>query len=455
MESNRKKNPLPRVAIWTIFVLLESLCIRFYLHSLSEIIVPSFSTQDQDSEDPNALQSMYAHTPMTHDDFLKRSRITQEETHEEEKVGKNWQDLPEKSFPKSSQIMDYYTSATELEIEKHDRLLVQGMVFMKQQMSHPDMIELYTPSPQQKEQQFICLNIYLCNRSVPYINALLMSMLSHSSTDHVNTFLETTQVRMLNTEKRPGKTYFPYMTNVLSKLPFIHKVHDVNYSDKIYRLQWDLDFREQFISDEISGLNICIESGLPYCIMMEEDAVVPVDFTSLLLEHVIGPLEKEGILNRAGKGQVSLISLYSYYNLVHFGEERLHYSSYAKERYRQERAKSNAERFSEGLPPYAPNYKVTEKVYKYGTVAILYTRESAIKLVDYLRSVGVEPIHNADEFINAEEYFPEVMQIPRRHVEPSLVNHIGFYSERMGSGDKMFSQLNTDVRFMYDAGRTD
>ena len=206
--------------------------------------------------------------------------------------------------------------------------------------------------------------------------------------------------------------------------------------------------------------------------MLVEDAVVPVDFTSLLLKHIIQPLENEGTLNRsssvgegggaggAGSGgeqnshsQVSLISLYSYYNLVHFGEERLHYSSYAKRQYRQERAKSNAERYSQGLPPYSPDYTVKEKDYKYGTVAILYTRESAIKLVEYLRSVGVEPIHNADEFINAQEYFPDVMQIPRRHVEPSLVNHIGYYSERMGSGDKMFSQLNTDVRFMYDAGR--
>ncbi|CAB9511751.1 expressed unknown protein [Seminavis robusta] len=41
----------------------------------------------------------------------------------------------------------------------------------------------------------------------------------------------------------------------------------------------------------------------------------------------------------------------------------------------------------------------------------------------------------------------------RQQVEPSLVNHIGYYSERMlVTENGRFSQLNTDVRFMLDAG---
>ena len=104
--------------------------------------------------------------------------------------------------------------------------------------------------------------------------------------------------------------------------------------------------------------------------------------------------------------------------------------------------------------PYQPHFKVTGKDYKYGTVAMLYTRQSAIQLVEYLQSVGVDPIHNADEFINADEYFPTVTGVKRKHVTPSLVNHIGYYSERMAhvKARGMFSQLNTDSRFMYDGG---
>jgi hypothetical protein len=66
----------------------------------------------------------------------------------------------------------------------------------------------------------------------------------------------------------------------------------------------------------------------------------------------------------------------------------------------------------------------------------------------------VDPEHFADEFINADENFPAVMGIKRKHVSPSLVNHIGYYSERMAAVKSrgMFSQLNTDSRFMFDAG---
>ena len=217
----------------------------------------------------------------------------------------------------------------------------------------------------------------------------------------------------------------------------------------------DLDFREQFISDQLSGLNICIDSNLPYCLMMEEDAVVPVDFVETLLEQVIEPLELDGVLNGdSGKGEISLISLYAYHNLVFFGDARLHYASYSRGAYNEERSKSNTEREAEGLPPYQAKYKVKNEDYMYGTVAMLYTRESALKLVTYLRMVGVDPHHNADEFMNANHYFPRYIGFPRKDVEPSLVNHIGFYSERTADVKAMgmFSQLNTDARFTFDAG---
>jgi hypothetical protein len=106
------------------------------------------------------------------------------------------------------------------------------------------------------------------------------------------------------------------------------------------------------------------------------------------------------------------------------------------------------------MPPFERQYKISEKDYMYGTVAMMYTRESAKKLIEFLQRVGVDPIHNADEFMNANEYFPTEMGIPRKHVHPSLVNHIGYYSERMADLKErgMFSQLNTDSRFMFDAG---
>lgn len=302
----------------------------------------------------------------------------------------------------------------------------------------------------------ICINIYVCNRRVPYINALLMSLLSFTNPKAIVDMKQMAQIRLLNTEKRPERTSFRYMTQVLSKLPFVHSVHNITYKDEIYSHIQDreLTFRESFLSDEISGLKICIDSGLPYCLMMEEDSIVPVDFISKLYHHVIDPLQTEGILHMDGTGKISVLSLYAYYNLAVKGDNRLYYPEYAKGPYQTDYARTNAERFSQGMPPYQDRYSIQDHEYMYGTVAMFYTRESAIQLVQYLQSVGVDPIHNADEFMNCELYFPQQMGIPRKDVQPSLVNHIGYYSERMGKLPErgMFSQLNTDVRFMYDEG---
>jgi len=365
----------------------------------------------------------------------------------------NTKDVTERGYPKNTHLVDYTTSAAEREIEKHDRYLVQGMYFMRTHDFKP-LSQTIDRSKKEIEKK-VCLNIYLCNRRIPYINALLMGLSSYSSKETEKDILKA-EIHLLNTEKRKERLHFRYLNDKLSKLPFVHEVHNITYRDEIYHNITDreLIFREMFISDEISGLKICLESGLAYCIMMEEDAVVPVDFMTLLDDQVIAPLEKEGVIRVDGSGSISVLSLYSYYNLVTKGKLRLHYPSYTKRQYDKDAAKMNSERFSRSMPPFRHEYEITEKEYMYGTVAMMYTRDSAQKLVNYLQKVGVDPIHNADEFMNADEYFPSEVGIPRKHVQPSLVNHIGYYSERMADfkARGMFSQLNTDSRFMFDPG---
>ena len=374
----------------------------------------------------------------------------------------NKMDVPEPGYPKETHLVDYQTSASEKEIEKHDRFLVQGMHYMRTHDFSPlsDTIANYKHQSKAKDEApkpKVCLNIYLCNRRIPYINSLLMTLTSFTNSSNEMDLIKLAQVNLLNTEKRPERMEFRYVRETLSKLPFVHKVHDITYRDEIYEQITDreLIFREKFISDEISGLKICIESGLDYCVMMEEDAVVPVDFMTLLHDNVIQPLEEEeSIVQVDGSGGISVLSLYSYFNLVYKGANRLHDPRYAKRRYINDVARGNAERYSQGMPPFPRDYEIVEKNYMYGTVAMVYTHASAKKLVEYLQKVGVDPIHNADEFMNADEYFPSVTGIPRKHVQASLVNHIGYYSERMAAFTEngMFSQLNTDARFLFDAG---
>jgi len=450
-KTRRKKSQTLIQYVWLSFLIIECFFVIYYYRSFQSMQDERvLSSLDQALDDILSQSTINA--------ILRRANATNHPRPPQPNPPE-YPDIPERGYPKLTHLVDYQTSAAEAEIQKHDRLLIQSLFNFHlggSFLRDPSTIQSYTPTEQHIAQRKLCLNVYICNRRVPYINTLLTSLTSHSTEQSRETFLEKVEVHLLNTEKRPKWIDFPFVREVLEKLPFVHEIHNVTYRDTIYEDQEkELDFREQFISDQLSGLNICINSGLPYCLMIEEDAVVPVDFVQSLWEQVIEPLEKEGVLHPdGGEGKISLISLYSYHNLVHFGDERLHYPSYSTGKYNEERSKTNIEREAEGMPPYEAKYKVKDVDYMYGTVAMLYTRESAQKLVTYLRSVGVDPEHNADEFMNAKHYFPKYMGVPRRGVEPALVNHIGFYSERMADIQAigMFSQLNTDARFTFDAG---
>lgn len=464
---------MKRRPLWCVFMTFECLCIILYWNSFSRIISATSTTTARTDSTTIASSTTNSSSTSTSSitsstDYI-RQRFQNKELHSPHDaryilskikpfptnsiMNHKYLQVPERGYPKQTHLLDYETSATEAEIEKHDRFLVQGMYFMKRDIDGPLNRLASTSST---TNAIICINIYVCNRRVPYINALIMSLLSFSNPKSITDMKQMAQIHLLNTEKRPERKSFRYMKQVLSKLPFVHSVHDIDYKDEIYSHIQDreLTFRESFISDEISGLKICIDSGLPYCLMMEEDSIVPVDFISKLYNHVIDPLQKQGILQMDGTGKISVLSLYAYYNLYVKGDNRLYYPEYTKGPYQKDYARTNAERYSQHMPPYQDMYQVQDHNYMYGTVAMFYTRESAIQLVQYLQSVAVDPLHNADEFMNCELYFPQKMGIPRKSVQPSLVNHIGYYSERMGKLPErgMFSQLNTDVRFMYDAG---
>ncbi len=476
-----------RNLIWLLFISFELVCIYRYQSHTFHVPNPNPIKSQHEYQHPHSPSSLLLSTNKRSiyiNRKLSSLGVSYNQTTSFSKIHQNkvdWDsiEVPEPGYPKLTHLVDYRTSATENEIEKHDRLLVQGFYYMKnylhsnihsadlpvkkinhnlrQSMTTTQQSNNLNPNHNSLNPK-ICLNIYLCNRRIPYINSLFMTLTSFSNNQHEKNFRSSTQVHLLNTEKRENRLHFPYLDEQLSKIDFVYEVHNITYADEIYanvNKVRELDFRETFISDTISGLKICIKSGLPYCIMMEEDAVVPVNFISLLLEQIIQPLEKNGMLNpKDGTGSVSVLSLYSYYNLVFFGPHRLHFARYSKNKYQEDKAKSNIERWGLNMLPYHPQYNVFDKDYKYGTVAMFYTRQSAIELVKYMSKVGVDPIHNADEFINADEYFPTVMNMKRKHISPSLVNHIGYYSERMAAVKSrgMFSQLNTDSRFIFDAG---
>jgi hypothetical protein len=409
----RKMIKSKRISAWLLFISFELFCIyRYYCQQKKHHHLIIYH---EPNSNPIQLQYEYnhPHSSSTLSSISKRSIYINRKlsslgtnyniTTSLSKLHQNkldWDsiEVPEPGYPKRTHLVDYTTSATENEIEKHDRLLVQSIYYMKNYL-HSNIHSADTSIQKSKNNlnsnhnatPKICLNIYLCNRRIPYINSLFMTLTSFSNNQHQQSFRSSTQVHLLNTEKRKNRLYFPYLEEQLSKIDFIHEVHNVTYADEIYAnvtKDRELDSKESFISDTLSGLKICLKSGLPYCVMMEEDAIVPVDFISLLLEQVIQPLEKKGLLNpEDGTGSISVLSLYSYYNLVFFGPHRLHYTRYSKNKYQEDKAKLNIERWGLNMVPYYPQYNIFDKDYKYGAVAMFYTRQSAIELVKYLSKV--------------------------------------------------------------------
>jgi len=401
--------------------------------------------------------------------------------------------VPEPGYPRKTVVEDFDTRAVQLEVAKHDDQILRGMKFMNQflrqrypqQVSSSSSSSSYYSSTPTDHPPRLCIVICICNRKIPYIYALLQSLIEEKieteeeGIDSSPLLLSFAQIHLLNTEKRPeaqilhpntpyNQSYTDYFHQTFSHLPFIHTLHDGTQYDAslmdILSQQQDKrlpTFHETTISDQLIALRICINSNSSWCLVMEEDAIASTNFASSLLEDVLNPLEKK-------RPSISIISLYSYYNLVFKGDLRLNDPSYSKffydedvtkgyrkviNNYNKNITETSSEKTYTQSSYRRKRYSIQRKEYKYGAVANLYTFESARKLSVYLEEIIVDnPEHNADEYINAPENFPLAVGCRRKQVEPSLVNHIGFYSERMSdvTSRGMFSQLNTDVRFVYD-----
>ena len=348
----------------------------------------------------------------------------------------------EAGFPKKSGLYEFATNAEEKEMNKHDGLILQGMMYM-QDLTDDDY-EDWTPTGLEKPT--VCINIYVSNRKCSYINTLMMSLMNGQTPSRL---MEYAKVNVLNTERRSKHVGFSLL-EAHYKLPFLqHYNFSALQAEEMEEEREEgsvddaaLPARFQFILDTIRGLQICIDSGLPWCLMMEEDALVPVNFIELLDKFVISPIEND-------EDEISVLSLFSNFNNGTESSHQINLPEYSKMRYDIDRAKSNEERYGANVKEYTPHFDIVrEDNHSKGSVALLYPIDAVRRLLPYLQQVGTNPMIDGDVMINHKDHFPHVLGRPRRQVEPSLVNHIGYYEEGMGKRP----QLSTDVRFTYDAG---
>lgn len=354
-------------------------------------------------------------------------------------VGKRRHFDQEALYPKKTIVEDFATRAIAEEVKKHDRVLVQGMTFINSLTKND--LKRWIPTDQDKTLRKVCINIYTTSRDIPYIDAMMMSLMKGQSPKRL---IQYAKINLMFMERHPQRAKDPHIASRIAPLPFLDFF---NYSDTDPNLpgQLKLGHRQHFMFDTIRGLENCVHSALPWCLLMEEDALPPLGFIDKLEEFVIEKL--------AGReNQISVVSLYAYFNLKWSGPRRLSREYYSRMKYDRDRAKTNSERQAMDLPPYHANFTLIESNYSAGTVAMLYTQASAEKLLGYLKAQGYHPKQDADILINHPNHFPKLMNATRMQVEPSLVNHIGFYSSHSRNVDEKatLDQLNTDVRFMFD-----
>lgn len=146
-----------------------------------------------------------------------------------------------------------------------------------------------------------------------------------------------------------------------------------------------------------------------------------------------------------------MVKLYNPYNDPLSKERNLYSEMYEQEAYDSDRAVTAVEH--KGKSPDETKYSFQISLSGYGIVSNAYPSSSVEPLIEYLETKNFQLGHPTDTSIN----FSYPMRSKKKVLEitPSLVNHIGFYSENQGyteQGVTLSKSISTDVRFNIDDG---
>mmetsp|Transcript_22142 Transcript_22142/g.25194 ORF Transcript_22142/g.25194 Transcript_22142/m.25194 type:complete len:532 (-) Transcript_22142:41-1636(-) len=405
----------------------------------------------------------------------------------------------EPGYPKISRTHYFPTRATEKEMAKHDRYIVHGILYTET-LKHeyiaknwrvPQVEELNNPPLYL--QRKVCVNILMKNRSVPYINALMMTlMMSHEADErdkNLNTWfgkgyrlLSYAQLNIIDTERRLEFLNYDRLRKKIMNLPFV-KYHQPFRASVITSNYDPKNRRLNKMEEYIAAANQCMKSNLRWCIIMEEYTVVPIDFLKALQQFVIAPLESHILVHgtpekypddEALMEKMSVLSLFSTTNSKSGTRIQIHNLDYSRDLYDTDRGKLNSERRGLGLHRHKSMYEMYPDNgtdddgddEAYNTAMLFSTAAVKTKLIPMLQDLRDKEIwyitngysdDSRENMFNLEAEFRLYTGVKRYHLEPSLVNRIGFYDEEFDDiefGDERLGISNwiTDTRFLFEAG---
>lgn len=392
----------------------------------------------------------------------------------------------EYGYPKVSRIHAFPTYASEMEMTLHDRYLVHGMLYTN--MLNTVYLERHWSLKDTKSRN-VCLNIFVKNRSLPYINVLIMSLMrSHESSEEQfdendmvlpggKELLEQVSINIINTERRVDRLSYDQIRRKVIELPFLN-FHSTE-KKSVTAEEWRKSNRLDKIDDFISSAMICSKHKFKWCLIVEEYAIFPKDFLPSLQDFVLAPLDTL-LSNENATAVLSLISLFSRYDSQDGKLLDVANVKYSKQSYERDRGKLNSERKGKGLASDERDYKIfTHENHTGLNCALLfYTEVVDTKLIPFLQlakkkeeerlwhnHLNYLTSYDGERLLDLEVEFPHYTNVARKQVEPSLINRIGFYDdERIYPHPQQFQFDNaineqmmisnwiTDPRFLFEAG---
>ncbi len=413
----------------------------------------------------------------------------------------------EPGYPKISRTHYFPTRATEKEMAKHDRYLVHGILYTD--MLNDDYIGKHwnitkindhlrsNSSSNNNNAKKVCMNILMKNRSQPYINALVMSlMMSHEDDESANSDLEEEEIKMINeygkghqllsyvelnlfdTERRSDYMEYDRQRQKILSLPFLNVHRPYSSNDAKSKQGNDVkqkNFMKRLnkIDDYLHAAKQCVQSNLQYCLIMEEYTIVPINFLQSLKDFVISTIEEEKLMDGGenNDSHMSMLSLFSVLDTKTQSIMKIHDVNYSREWYDYHRGKLNSERKSMEMEEYEAEYElfvdsdgVIDGGYNTAMLFLMSTVEK--KLIPMLESMKhrgkISRSVNDDsskQHFDLEKEFATYSKSKIYQLVPSLINRIGFYDEDYGdaafdSEDERLGISNwlTDPRFIFEAG---
>jgi len=407
----------------------------------------------------------------------------------------------EAGYPKVSRVHWFPTSAAGKEMARHDRYLIHGLLYTQKLTreyleKHWSFEEIRRDGQPPLLKKKICVNIFMKNRALPYINALIMTLMGSHQHDEKTRFYKTgmagegspllshTYLNLFDTERHSDRLHYDDIRQDVMKLPFLNLHRTADLGGGKSRRSGSSPKLEK-IQDYLASANICVLSNLQWCLMMEEYSVVPIEFLTSLQNFVTAPMESLALAHSTPEqsdsflaGEFSVISLFSAFDWNSRTPLAVHNPDYSEKLYEFDRGKLNSERKSLDLGKYRPNYDmypITNDDYTKSVdesnVALLFTNFIVKeKLIPFLRILEKEEERRISGWqskmkyehrvsgLNLEFEFAKYTGINRYQVEPSLVNRIGFYDEDVLNYDNFrqhrlgITNWHTDPRFLFEGG---